>query len=623
MAMKRLVFISMMMLASAVSFAENEPASNALFIIMNNGITNVVALDSISEITFSESGEKLIVNGLQEFCLDDIVEMTYGELPNGLTVDYNGNVARVVNPYFLRGVSATITNADVIIDNANTSEEITTTLSGETSNGMFLYNGTYKTSIILNGLTLTNSRGAAIDIQCGKRIALDIKKGTINTIADSKNGEQKAALYCKGHLEIDKAGTLNVTGNTAHAIAAKEYIKLKKSDGTINIVSAAKDGIHCKQYLLANGFNVNINKTVGDGIDVELDGEANEDGYADGSININDGQFKIVTSADTIKGMKADSDINIIGGNVNISMSGKGSMGIKSDTNINIGNKDDNSGPILTVATSGAKSTGTTSGTGTTTNPWGGNRPGGNRPGGMGGNTGNSGTSSKAIKAMNTINVYGGSLTVTTSTDGAEGMEGKKAVNINGGTHYLKCYDDCINSGGQIVFNGGTTACWSNGNDAVDSNYGRSGAITIAGGNIFAYTTKGSPEEGLDCDNNSYIIVKGGIAISAGGAQGGGASGSIGSASQGYYLGSSPSSYNSTYYYTLCSTTGTPICTYKFGANCSNNLSLLTAPNLGKGSATVKYGTSKPTSCSESAGDVFFISPTVTTNGTTANITAK
>ena len=211
------------------------------------------------------------------------------------------------------------------------------------------------------------------------------------------------------------------------------------------------------------------------------------------------------------------------------------------------------------------------------------------------------GTSSKAIKAMNIVNINGGDLTVTTQTDGAEGVEGKQGVNINGGKLYLKCYDDCINSGGKIFFNGGTTVCWSNG-------------------------TKGSPEEGFDCDNNSYIVVTGGIAVSAGGSQGGGmgsSSSSIGSASQGYYLGSSPSSYSSSRYYTLCSTDGTAICTYKFEANCSNSLSLLTAPNLGKGSVTVKYGTSKPTACSDSVGEVFWINPTVTTSGTTATITAK
>jgi len=621
---KKFLMASMMMLSATVSFAEDEADSNALYIVLNNGVTNVVPFENITELTFNDTGDKLIVNGTWEANLADIQELTHSTMPEGLTVSYAGTKAKVLNPYFLNGVSATISNADVTIDNTNTSDEIKTILSGETTDGMFLYNGTYKTSIVLNGLTLTNSRGAAIDIECGKRIALDIKKGTVNTLVDGKNGEQKAALYCKGHLEIDKAGTLNVTGNTNHAISAKEYIKLKKSDGTINVVSAVKDGIHCKQYFLANGFTVNINKTTGDGFDVEVDGEANEDGYEDGSININAGTFNITTSADTIKGIKADCSVNLNGGTINVTMSGNGSMGIKSDTNINIGNKEDCTGPALTVKTTGSTYANSTSTNTGNTNPWnwgGGGRPGGGGPGGWGNES--SGTSAKAIKAIDTVNVNGGNLIVTTATDGAEGIEGKKAVNINGGNNYLKCYDDCINSGGQVIFNGGATVCYSNGNDAVDSNYGKKGAITIAGGSVFAYSTKGSPEEGLDCDNNSYIVVTGGIAVSAGGAQGGGSSSGIGSSTQGYYLGSSPSSYKTTYYYTLCSTSGTPICTYKFEANCSNSLSLLTAPDLGKGSVTVKYGTTKPTSCTESVNDVFFINPTVTTTGTTATVTAK
>ena len=78
------------------------------------------------------------------------------------------------------GVSVSVNGADVVVNNENTTAEIKTVLSGETSNGLFQYNGTYKTSIVLNGLSLTNTRGAAIDIQCGKRIALDIKKETVN-----------------------------------------------------------------------------------------------------------------------------------------------------------------------------------------------------------------------------------------------------------------------------------------------------------------------------------------------------------------------------------------------------------------------------------------------------------
>lgn len=610
--------------------ASAQDAAEALWMVMKDGVTNVMLLDGL-ELTYSHDNSKLTLNDYREVPTSLIEQMSFGAMPKHLTITYDGAKATAINPYFIDSLDVVISGADVTVSNLNTYTELTTQLEGTSGNGSLTYNGTYKTTIVLNGVNLTSSKGAAIDIQCGKRVNLEVKKGTENFLTDSKGGSQKAALYCKGHLELDKAGSLTVTGNTAHAIAAKEYIKLKKSDGTINILGAVKDAFHCKQYMLCNGWNVNISGVVGDGVDVELDGEENEDGYADGSLHINGGAWNIKSSADTIKAFSADTDINISAGTFDISMTGKASKGLRAGNNIIIGNAEDGSGPVMNVTTTGAQySSGSTSGSGST-GGWGG-RPGGGGWGGGGGPGGNSNTSSsKAIKALNQITVYGGNLTISTATSGAEGMEGKQGVTIAGGSHYMKCYDDCINSGGIVKFTGGTTVCWATGNDAVDSNYGRSGAITIAGGNVFAYTTKGSPEEGFDCDNNSYITVTGGIAVSAGGSQGGGGGGwggsssssSIGSSTQGYYLGSSPSSYNSTYYYTLCATDGTPICTYKFGSSVSNTLSLLTAPNLGKGSVTVKYGSSKPTEFSESAGDVFFINPTVTTSGTTATVTAK
>ena len=126
-------------------------------------------------------------------------------------------------------------------------------------------------------------------------------------------------------------------------------------------------------------------------------------------------------------------------------------------------------------------------------------------------------SSAKAIKAICAVTIYGGETEIYTKSSGGEGLESKTSVDIQGGKHYFQCYDDCINSAGKIMFNGGVTVCWSTGNDAVDSNAGTTGAITIGDGVAFAYTTKGAPEEGFDCDNNSYIQITGtGIGISAG-----------------------------------------------------------------------------------------------------------
>ena len=210
-------------------------------------------------------------------------------------------------------------------------------------------------------------------------------------------------------------------------------------------------------------------------------------------------------------------------------------------------------------------------------------------------------SSAKAIKAICAVTLYGGTTEVTTKTSGGEGLESKTSVNIEGGKHYFFCYDDCINTSGKIFFNGGVTVCYSNGNDAVDSNAGTTGAITIGNGAVFAFTTKGAPEEGFDCDNNSYIQITGtGIGISAGANQGGGMGGSssstISNAKQGYAFVTSSISYTTGRYYTLSDASGNNLVTYSFPASCSSSLALFTATGMVKNSTYyVKYSTTAPT----------------------------
>lgn len=628
------------------SLSMSLPALSAVndMIRISHGMSeDYAALADVDSIYFDPSGTLLCIQPKRE---GECVTIPYSEIsgisylpadscPSRLQITFSEGAAAVENPYFLTGVSVLADGAHVVVTNSNETDEYTTELTGAASDGSFQYNGTYKTTLVLNGVSLTSSRGSAIDIECGKRVALEVKKNTENTLVDAAGGEQKAALYCKGHLEFDKAGILNVTGRTGHAISAKEYIKMKKSEGTINILGAVKDGIHCKQYYQGNGFTININNEGDDGIQSELDGEANDDGIVDGTLVINGGTYTIHNSTNgsvegtdthTAKGLNAEGDMLLAGGTINISMTGTGGKGIRVE-GAYVQGTEDGSGPDLTVSTTGTAYSTSTGGTGGG-GGWGGGRPGG----GGGGNNSSSAADAKAIKVLGTITIYGGTTHVTTAQNGAEGLESKTRVTIKGGTHYFKCYDDCINSSGILEFAGGNTVCYSFGNDAVDSNYGRTGAITISGGNIFAYTSKASPEEGLDCDNNSYIVITGGIAVSAGGSQGGGgwggSSNSVGSSTQGYYLGNSPSSYSPSYYYTLCNTSGQEICTYKFEANISNSLSLLTASNLGKGSIAVKRGNAAPTEADAIVTDVngagvFFVNPTVVTTATAASVTSK
>ena len=837
-----------------------------------------------------------------------------------LYICYDGETA-TVSPQNVVGITAEVSGAMVNIVNANTDREMTFVLSGESSGGSFTYNGDYKACIRLAGVSLQGTTGAALDIKCGKRIALELADGTTNSLSDAiEDLGQKAALYCKGHLEVSGSGTLSVKGNVKHAISTKEYMLVKKTTGKISVTSAANDGIHAGQYFKMNGGTVEISGTKGDGIQAEATNDDDEDNgqliIKGGSINVNlserdaaalksdslmsisDGTITITTTGDGNKGLKSKSDINVTGGTLNFTQSGKyivedndpgfvtsikadgnlnisggnivinntgeAGKGLSADGNVNISETDatltlnikangsggtldlsrnvdsgdgsgddggdddptpvyricaalsttnsqywknvvylyssdgtriaqmtgtitvqatgqttrtfyyydfdapqsgkfyfasddyartgpggpggggggqtysirtstvngptDNtpsvyyyintqsystsgsvrtfsvtdytsryangtitdsgsvtpsggnyvtaagikgdknitiSGGTITIDNSGAAAKGitcdkvllTTGGTLTITNTGTGlgsgtslttakgltcdgsiDLQGGNitiRMTGAGGKgiksdgtltigkndsegpilnvstTGakySSSSSAKAIKAVGAITVNGGETTVTTATTGAEGLESKLKSNasivFNGGKHYFKCYDDCINTAGCIKFDGGVVVCYGYGNDAVDSNNGQAGAIQIGNGAVLTYSSKGSPEEGFDCDNNSYIQITGnGIGISAGGSQGGGggwggggSSSSIGSAVQGYSLSTTSISYSTGRYYTIADSNGNNLVTYSFEASFSSSLSLFTATGMKSGNSyNIKYSSTKPT----------------------------
>lgn len=617
--MKRLIsLVAMFLAASAMLFAQR-----SLMIERTGNVTDYIPTADIEEITFSEDLSQFIITSKDSQVVvnrADVKTMGYAETPSAFQVEYDGAIAKIRNPYLLQGVTVDVKGAHVTINNSNVGNELSFELSGSTSDGSLLYNGEYKATFILNGVNITNPSGAAIDIECGKRIALELKKNTENTLADGVGGDWKAALYCKGHLEIDKAGTLNVTGNTKHAISAKEYIQLKKSEGVINVLAAKGDGIHCQQYFLANGYTINMKNVDGDGIQAELSGDVPyEQDYADGSIVVQGGTINITSSAADISGLKADADITIneekSAPSITVSTTGNGSKGIKADGKLTI------SAGNIDVKTTGGRYTDTST---TRAGGWWPGGGGGGWPGGGGGGTSESGSSAKGIKAKGAIDIAGGNVTVNTSGNGAEGIESKTRVTISGGQHYLKCYDDAINSSGAIQFNGGITVCYSTGNDAIDSNYGRAGAIVIGDGVVFSYTTKGSPEMGFDCDNNSYIQIKGnGIAISAGGNQGGSSSATISNASQGYAFVTSSVSYQTGRYYTLADASGKNLVTYSFEGNVNSSCQLITAAGMVKGSSyTIKYSTTAPTDATTAFHGLYLGSSAKGTSSVTS-ITAK
>lgn len=279
-----------------------------------------------------------------------------------VSVTYSGTSAQVNIPSFIEGVTCTSGNSsDVVLTSTNTTDEITYSVTGSTTDGSLTINGDYKLTVALNGASITSSKQAAINIACGKRIALIMADGSVNSLTDGASSANKACLYTKGHLEISGAGTLNVTGNANHAIASKEYLQVKRSVKAINILKAANDAIHAGQYVQVNGGEINITSTTtNDAIQAEYKLDDNDaiiqDEENTGGIIIKGGTLNIdLANAQDAKGLKAEGDILISGGTFNINASSNGSRGMQTDANMVI-NQDD-AATSVTINASGTKCT--------------------------------------------------------------------------------------------------------------------------------------------------------------------------------------------------------------------------------------------------------------------------
>ncbi len=250
---------------------------------------------------------------------------------NTVEITFNGNTATVtmasnISSYVTNQSSgshvklvqsASFAGVDKTVDNED--GEIIYVLSGSTTNGEFYLEGAFKCTVELKGVTITNPNGPAINIQNGKRVSVSAKSGTTNTLTDGANDTYNGAFHCKGHTKFKGKGTLNVKGNSKHAIYSKEYIEIKNL--TINVTGAQKDGIHCKEYFLMESGTVKINGTADDGVQVELDGTTSTGvttGHEDedtGNFYMTGGTLSISSYGD--KAVKADGTIKCTGGTRN------------------------------------------------------------------------------------------------------------------------------------------------------------------------------------------------------------------------------------------------------------------------------------------------------------------
>lgn len=548
-------------LLSLMAFVLTIAAEAQTLNVKVGSVTYQFPASQTGEMTYQD-GTTLTIMG-KTFTLADIDAMTVddSEVVDGtIAVNYDGASASVmVAGNIAQHVTPIISGAHVsIAQGSDLAEEITYTLSGTSSDGEFYMSGSYKATIELNELTLTNVTpvysGAAVHIQNGKRIKVKVATGTTNTLVDAASGSQKGCLYIKGHAEFAQKGTLNITGNVKHGIKTGEYMTLKNA--TINVSSAAGDGINCAEYFLMQSGSITISGTQDDGIQCDLDGDTSTGESTDhededsGNIYIEGGTLNITVTAAAAKGIKADGDMKISDGDITIKTTGggawdsddkktKASSCLSADGNMTIGGGTMNltstgaggkglnvdgdytaTGGTLTIKTSGNAVVASSSGSiSTVSSSQQLDRYGSDYK-----------SSPKGIKVDGAILVSDQAvISVTTSGAGGEGIESKTSINITGGQVTVNASDDAINASyndatkgtsgaGDLTISGGYVYARSTGNDGIDAN----GNCYIKGGLVYAIGTS-TPEVAIDANSEEQkkLYVTGGTIIAIGGLESG------------------------------------------------------------------------------------------------------
>lgn len=218
-----------------------------------------------------------------------------GSDSNTIYIQYSGSVVSITGD--TKGY-VTANGADVTVDTGNDTDSLLLVLSGSSNDGSLLIYRERPFGIKLNGLTLNNTDGPAINNQCSKSLYFEVAQGTTNTLSDgtiyatapaNASGEtidQKGTLFSEGQVFFLGSGTLTVSGNFKHAIACDDYIIID-DDLTMNIRSSTGNGLKVNDGLWVHAGTMDINVT-----------------------------------ADAARGIKCDSVVVITGGNITINTSG-------------------------------------------------------------------------------------------------------------------------------------------------------------------------------------------------------------------------------------------------------------------------------------------------------------
>ncbi len=289
-----------------------------------------------------------------------------------------------------------------------------------------------KIRLILDGVNITSSTGAAIYVRQADKVFITLAKGSENLLTNDKNSQISdnvdAVIFSKDDLTVNGEGSLSISANSGHAIVSKDDLVI--SGGTYTITSEKK-GLDANNSIRIAGGSFSI--------DAGTDGlHAENDDAALGYIYIADGTFRITSGTD---GMDASGVIQIDNG-------------------------------TLSVTSGGGSSNASTRKDGGFNGDWG-------TWGGRGRHMSADKSEDAPVIRLSSASGAGASDPSSTESSSAKGLKSDSSVAVNNGTVTIDSSDDAIHSNNQVTVSNGTIEIKS-GDDGIHAD----SALKISGGTV-------------------------------------------------------------------------------------------------------------------------------------------
>lgn len=360
-----------------------------------------------------------------------------------------------VDTYIELGASIKTEGSGVDIENniVKITKGGTYSISGTLSEGQIVIEATEldKVYIVLNGVNITNSKGAAIYIKEADKAVIAMKDNTDNYLTDGETyafeddnkDEPNGAIFSKTDLVFIGNGSLTVNGNYDRGIVGKDDLQIENGNITVNSVG---DGIRGRDSIVVTGGDIVINSG-GDGMQSNND-ENTEKGY----VLIEGGNINITSNEDGIQG---ENNVYVRNGEIKIN-SGGGSDNNNSHKNQGPG---ENMGRNQEISNTSSESL-------------------------------EESASSKGIKANTGIIIEGGILNINSCDDS---LHTNDSLIIDGGALEIQSGDDGIHSDNTLEINGGNINV-SKSYEGIESE-----SITINNGEIYV----ASSDDGINASGSS------------------------------------------------------------------------------------------------------------------------